>query len=196
MSGFTETTILSRIKQGDKSAFSFIFNLYYADLVNFAFNFTKDRDTSEEIVQDIFVRFWENRHSLTINSSLKSFLLRSVQNRCIDWIRHLDIQDRYRSAILINPLLTENDTDNYILYSELHSALEQALDLLPEEITKTFRMNRYDGLTYQEIADKLGISIRSVEVRIGKALQLLREKLKDYLIPILIMLNLLHATGF
>jgi len=196
MSQIDEKIILQRFQQGDRSAFSFIFTYYYSDLVNFAYTFTRDKDTAEEIIQDIFLKLWENRYSLTITSSLKSFLLRSVQNKCIDWIRHLDIQDRYRNAMMIAPLLMENDTDNYLFYSELREALEQALNLLPEEFSGTFRMNRFDGLTYQEIADKLGISVRSVEVRISKALQLLREKLKDYLIPVFLLTGLLCTPGF
>lgn len=196
MSSIDEKTILQRFQQGDRSAFSFIFTYYYSDLVNFANTFTRDRDAAEEIIQDIFMKLWENRYSLTITSSLKSFLLRSVQNRCIDWIRHLDIRDRYRNVMTMTPLLMENDTDNYLFYSELRAALEQALDLLPEDISAAFRMNRFDGLTYQEIADKQGISLRSVEVRISKTLQMLREKLKDFLVPVLMLSGLLSTAGF
>lgn len=181
MSFIDEKEVLARLKQGDKNAFSFIFTHFYADLVLFANTYTKNKDLAEEFVQEIFLKLWENRNTLTINSSLKSFLLRSVQNRCIDWIRHLDIRDRYRENILDRSVLLENDIENYLFYSELQSSLEKALNQIPEEASKAFRMNRFEGLTYQEIAEKTGISVRTVEVRIGRALQLLREMLKEYL---------------
>ena len=183
-----EKTILIRLQQGDRSAFSFIFTYYYADLVNFAYTFTKDRDVSEEIIQEIFLKLWENRGSIQINTSVKSFLLRSVQNRCIDWIRHLDIHDKYRNSVMAAPLLVENDTDRYMLHAELQSSLKKALEILPEEISTVFIMNRFEGLTYQEISQKQGISVRTVEVRIGKALHFLRDKLKDYLLPALLVM--------
>ena len=193
MSAPDETTLLKRFQEGDRSAFSSIFTRYYADLVNFALTFTKDHDAAEEITQDIFAKLWENRHTLAISTSLKSFLLRSVQNRCIDWIRHLDIRDKYRNALLVAPLLIENDTDHYMLYSELKTKLDEALEQMPHEFTDAFKLNRFEGLTYQEISVREGISLRTVEVRIGKALQFLREKLKDFLIPVLLLLTWLDS---
>jgi RNA polymerase sigma-70 factor (ECF subfamily) len=189
MSDTDEKTLLKRFQEGDRGAFSFLFTRYYADLVNFARAFTKDVDAAEEIIQDIFTKLWGNRHSLTINSSLKSFLLRWVQNRCIDWVRHMDIHDSYRNTLLSAPLLVENDTDHYVLYSELQVKLNDALRQMPDEISDAFRMNRFEGMTYREIADRQGISVRSVEVRIGKALQFLREKLKEFLVPVFLLLG-------
>jgi len=86
MSYLSETTLL--VLQGDKTAFSFVFTSFYSDLVNYAFTFSQDREAAEEIVQDLFVKFWGNRQTLAISTSLRSFLIRSTQNRCIDRIRH------------------------------------------------------------------------------------------------------------
>jgi RNA polymerase sigma-70 factor (ECF subfamily) len=92
--------------------------------------------------------------------------------------------------VLESPVLLENDTDKFVLYSELHTAFEQALEQIPGEVSGPFRLNRFDGLTYKEIAKKLGVSVRTVEVRISKTLYHLREKLKDYLMLTVLFLGL------
>jgi RNA polymerase sigma-70 factor (family 1) len=180
--------LLEKIKKSDTNAFSVIFTTYYRDLSIFACHFTNDIEISEEIVQDVFVQLWENRELLQISSSLKSYLLKTVQNRCFDWKRHQKVKNNYSEKILTNPSVFENNTENYILYSELENHIEQALNELPEEYDIAFRMNRYEGLTYPEIAEKTGVSVRTIEVRIGKALQILREKLKEYITPALFIL--------
>jgi len=182
-----EKILLERLKDNDKTAFSCIFSVYYSDLVMFASNFTRDLAVSEEIVQNVFVKFWEDREVITINTSLKSFLLRTVQNKCIDWLRHLKIRDKYSAEILEGPQLGENDVENYVFVSELEHQVEKALTKIPEEVSNAFRMNRYDGLKYHEIAEKMNVSVRTIEVRIGKALHLLREHLKDFLTTISII---------
>ena len=187
-----ENSLTERILQGDKSAYSIVFTHYYADLVLFAYTIVKDRQAAEEIVQDIFIRLWENRQSIIIVSSLKSFLLKSIQNKCIDWIRHLKIKDKYQSRVLDHPLLFENDTENYLLFSELEEDLKKALDKFPDDVSRVFVMNRFEGLTYNEIAKNLKISVRTVEVRIGKALAFLKDELKDYLIALAFIIGLIR----
>jgi RNA polymerase sigma-70 factor (family 1) len=176
-----ERILIDKLKSNDKSAFTTIFSTYYKDLVRFACTYTRNQDAAEEIVQEVFLKLWENRNSLLITSSLKSFFLKSVQNRCIDWLRHLSIRDKYALLIFENPYLAENDTENYVLHSELESSFKQALEKIPEEYTEVFKMSRIEALNYQEIAMKLGVSERTIEVRISKALRLLRENLKEFL---------------
>lgn len=175
-----ENILADQIKLGDKSAFSEAFTKYYTDMVIFAYTFLKDKESSEEVVQDVFIKLWENRNVITITVSLKSFLLKSIKNRCIDRLRHLKIRDKYQVMVLDHPVLFENDTDNYMLYSELEKKLDKALKKLPEEVETTFTMSRFEGFTYNEIAEKLKVSVRTVEVRVSKALVMLREQLKDY----------------
>jgi len=187
-----EKILVQKLKNNDKSAFTEIFTKYYQDLVRFSFSFTKNIDTSEELVQEVFVKLWENRGSLIIHSSLKSFLLKSVQNKSIDWLRHLNIQHKYASNVLDNPFLSDNDTENYILYSELESTVNQAMKKIPILYSEVLRMSRFESLTYQEIALKLGISVRTVEDRMAKALVFMREELKDFLLLIIVLFQLNH----
>jgi RNA polymerase sigma-70 factor (family 1) len=176
-----ENILLQKLKNNDSSAFTTIFTEYYLDLVKFSYSITKSTDASEELVQDVFLKLWETRVSLIIHSSLRSYLLKTVQNSSIDWLRHASIKNKYASLVLEHPALLENDTENYIFQSELESDLLAALKKIPASYAEAFRMSRVDALNYSQIAEKLGVSVRTVEVRIGKALSLLREELKDYL---------------
>jgi RNA polymerase sigma-70 factor (ECF subfamily) len=177
-----EHNLLEKLRNDDTYAFSYIFTAYYANLKKFVFTFTKDPDTSEEIVQDVFLKLWENRGSLMIHSSLRSYLLKSAQNSSLDWLRHRKIMEQHVHDVLDHGILLENDTENYIFLSELEVMINKALSELPVEVFESFRMNRFDGLKYNEIATKLNVSVRTIEVRIGKALAFLRNKLRDYMV--------------
>jgi RNA polymerase sigma-70 factor (family 1) len=179
-----EKVLISKLKGGDHSAFSCIFTAFYNDLVMFASRFTHDLNSAEEIVQDTFVRLWEEHESIKVTISLKSYLLKIVQNKCIDWYRHKKIMHKHNNIVIGNSPQLSYDTDSYILHSELQEQIEVALGMLPEEISEVFRMNRNKGLRYHEIADLLGVSVRTIEVRIGKALHMLRNHLREYFIVI------------
>jgi RNA polymerase sigma-70 factor (family 1) len=187
-----ESILLEKLKNDDQAAFTIIFTKYYKDLARFSFGYTRNSDAAEEIVQEVFLKLWENRTALVIHNSLKSFLLKAVQNRSIDSLRHDNITHKYASIVLEHPLLSENDTENYILHSELEANFKLAIAKIPEQYAKAFSMSRIEALGYQEIAQKLGVSVRTVEVRIGKALSLLREELKDFLVFVLLLFELFH----
>jgi RNA polymerase sigma-70 factor, ECF subfamily len=175
-----EREMVSNLRVGDISAFTNIFTAYYKDLVIFATRFTKDRNSAEEIVQDTFVHLWEEHDTINISTSLKSYLLKTINNKCIDWYRHKKVIKEHTDFILETSIYYEFDTENYVLHSELEGKIEEALALLPDEISQVFRMNRFKGLKYQEISELLGVSVRTIEVRIGKTLNLLRTHLKEY----------------
>jgi RNA polymerase sigma-70 factor (family 1) len=186
-----EKTLLENIKNSDKASFSIIFTQYYKDLVTFSFGIVRNLNTAEEIVQDVLIKLWENRVSLIIDRSLKSYLLKSVQNYSLNWLHHLKVQSQFNSYTKDHQSLFNNDTENYIMHSELEQALQDALDKIPSEFAQAFRMNRFENLSYPEIAQKLGVSTRTIEVRISKTLHLLRNELKDFLVLIIILLKIL-----
>jgi len=186
----SEKILIDRLKAGDKTAFTILFTWYYQDIVRFSDTFTKNTDVSEELVQEVFVNLWENRDSLSIENSLKSYLLKTVQNRCIDWLRHLNVRSKYAALILDKPVLSDNNTEDYILHSELELNFSIAVKKLPAEYAEVFTMSRVELLTYKEISQKLGVSVRTVEVRVSKALLFLRDELKDYLVFIVFILHL------
>ncbi|MDP4278842.1 MAG: RNA polymerase sigma-70 factor [Bacteroidota bacterium] len=175
-----EHFLLSELKQGNQEAFTILFQKYYKDLVLFGGTILHDRVCCEDIVQTVLLRLWSDREKLEIETSLKSFLLKSVQNSCLDEIRHNQVVNEYESYTLGLGQIGEIDTEKYILYSDLQEQLTEALDKLPELCREAFQMNRFEGLNYKEIALKQQVSVRTVEVRIGKAIGLLRNYLKEF----------------
>jgi RNA polymerase sigma-70 factor (family 1) len=176
-----EQYLIEKLKFGDPDSFSDIFSAYYRDMVFFACSFTHELPVAEDIVQDTFVRLWEDHEKLNVTVSVRSILLKTIQNKCIDWHRHKKIINNHCTCIIDNSPLYEYNTDNYILRSELQGRIEKAITGLPEKFKEAFEMNRFEGLKYQEIATKLNVSVRTVEVRISKALELLRKSLIDFL---------------
>jgi len=182
-----EFNLLIELKQGDRKAFSMLFNKYYKNLVLFGGNFLPDRALCEDVVQSVFLKLWRDRTDLVIETSLKSFLLRSVRNSCLDEIRHKGVVREHESYSLIFDPSDDMDTEHYILYSDLQLHLEDALSKLPEACREAFELNRLEGLKYREIAERLNVSERTIEVRIGKALTLLRLHLKEFYSIILLL---------
>lgn len=183
-----EHFLLMELKRGNKEAFSLLFRRYYKDLVLFSGHFLHDKACCEDIVQTVFLKLWADRENYEIQTSLKSFLLRAVQNSCLDEIRHQQVVREHESYTEIFGNAGDIDTENYILYSDLHEHLEEALDKLPETYREAFDMNRFEGLKYKDIAERLHVSERTVEVRIGKAIRLLREDLQEFFIFLVALL--------
>lgn len=181
-----EHSLLSQLKQGNKGAFSLLFSAYYKDLVLFGGNYLPDKSACEDIVQSVFLKLWRDRKTLPVESSIKSYLLKSVRNGCLDEIRHKQIVLEHESFVSGNNSLHDMDTEDYILYSDLQRHLEEALVQLPGTYREAFELNRFDGLKYREIAEKLNVSERTVEVRISKAIEMLRKYLQDFLIWIVV----------
>ena len=176
-----EYFVLSALKQDSKEAFSLLFQTYYTDLVLFCGNFIKDKDSCEDIVQSIFLKLWNDRKNIQIEISLKSYLLKAVRNSCLDEFRHIEIVRQYETEFG-SSALDNYDTENYILYSDLYAHLSRALEKIPDLYKEAFVLNRFEGLKYREIAEKLNVSERTVEVRVSKTLYLLRKQLKDFFI--------------
>jgi RNA polymerase sigma-70 factor (family 1) len=182
---FNEKELLDELKAGCHDAFSYLFNIYYKDLVLFAGRFISSKDYCEDIVQFTFLKIWKERESIKISSSLKGYLLQSVKNKCIDEIRHNSVIFQHQSYVEVNGVLDSLDTENYILYSDLSKQLNVALASMPEVCRTPFTLNRFGNMNYKQIAKELNVSERTIEVRIGKALRLLRVSLKEFLILIL-----------
>jgi len=172
---------VSRLKDRDRKAFSEIFSTYYKDLVYFAFSFLRDASSAEDVVQETFIKLWEECHNLEIKVSLRSYLLKTIHNRCLDIYRHKKIIDAHEEYIKIQNLIFDNDTEGYILRSEMAERIDMALAIMPENIREAYELNRNKGLKYREIALKLNVSVRTVEERISKALEILRNNLSEFI---------------
>ena len=147
--------VLKKIKEGDIKAFESIFRLYYTPLCLYATSITGELEVAEEIVQDLFYVFWKERESLPILRSIKNYLYGATRNRSY----------------------TPQDQ---LEYKELQSLVNRALGKLPERRLRIFRMHRFEGMKYAEIASSLSLSIKTVEAEMTKALQTLRKEIENY----------------
>ncbi len=177
----TENDVVSLIRQGNERVFEQVFREHYRALCSYAIKFLNEKEGAEEIVQDIFFRLWEKRETLAITSSLKSYLFRSVHNRCLNQVKHIDIREQYKVE---NESRIKSEEDNFSEHFnqfELQQQIQKAIEALPEQRKKIFKLSRFSGLKYREIAEHMDLSEKTVEAQMGKALKTLREDLKDYL---------------
>ncbi len=175
----SDSEIIRRIRQGDKQEFEKLFRSSYVSLVRYAKRILKDHDTAEEIVQDLFFRLWQDRGTLTIESSLNGYLFRSVHNKSLHFIEHQKVIDRHAGEIAASADETAEPVTDAIYYSELQSKVARVLERLPERCSVIFRMSRFEGLKYNEIAEKLSVSLKTVEANMGKALKEFRKALAE-----------------
>jgi RNA polymerase sigma-70 factor, ECF subfamily len=164
-----------------KAAFENLFNTWYSRLCSYANGFLHDLDASEEVVQEVMLKIWINRDSIVINSSMQSYLFRAVRNGCMNVIKHVNIKEIYKDYKQQEVESWIRSQEDEIIASELELQIRKAIDGLPLERRKIFILSRYEGLTYQQIANKLNISVKTVENQMGKALRSLREELAEYL---------------
>lgn len=174
-----DNELFEQIKGNNKQSFERLFRSYYAPLCLFAKRYVADSEDSEEIVQNFFFNLWERRASININTSVKNYLFSSIRNRCLNHIKHSKIKLEYQSETI---RLMENSASGNFDYPEidLMEKISSSIEALPKRRREIFKMSREEGLKYQEIADHLEISVKTVEVHMGLALKSLRESLKVY----------------
>ncbi|MEL7585860.1 MAG: RNA polymerase sigma-70 factor [Prolixibacteraceae bacterium] len=165
------------IKQGDENAFNQVFNLYYTRLCFFGDHLVHDFDLSRSIVQDVFVDIWLNREKLDIHFSLKSFLFQSVRNKALNVLKHRKVESKFIAEqkkkdepFSVQDLMEE---------AELNDKINSAIHELPPKCKEIFLLCRFEELRYWEIAERLNISVKTVEMQISIALKKIRQKLID-----------------
>lgn len=169
--------------------FEQVFRTYYKPLHAYACTILKDTSQAEEMVQQVFVALWEKQDQLGIRQSATAYLYRAVHNRCLNQLKHEKVKAAYQQYNRLQPVDYPSAAGRVQL-TELQQKLDEALATLPEQCRTVFQLSRFEELRYQEIADRLSISVKTVENQIGKALRLLREKLADYLPLLFILFNL------
>jgi len=191
MKHFDNDEYAKLIQANNRDAYEYVFIALYENLCLYAMTILKDKDASEEVVQDIFVKLWENRDKLDIQSSIKSYLFRSVHNSCLNYLAHIKVRQEYSSNVkntqldMCSPHSLDYPIAN-LLVQELDETIERAVNDLPEQCRNVFKLIRYEEMTYLEVADKLDISINTVKTQMSRALMKLRENLKEFL-PILLL---------
>lgn len=170
-----------KIKEGNIKVFERIFRQYYSPLYLYAFSITGQKETAEEIVQDTFYNIWKEREKIQIAHSLKSYLYKSVKNRSLQYLEHLQVREKYRENILQQDNQVSVFTPNEQLeYKELEEMLKNTFAKLPERCRQIFHLHRMNGKKYKEIAENLSISIKTVEADMTKAYRILRKEVEKY----------------
>jgi RNA polymerase sigma-70 factor (ECF subfamily) len=173
------------------AVFEDVFKSHFKNLHAYAFTIVKDDIIAEEMVQQVFYKIWERKAHLSIQTSLTAYLYRSVYHESLNHIKHQKVKTAYQSYATTRMNQQSDNAAKKVLLGELEGRLRQALQELPEQCRTIFQMSRFEELKYQEIADRLGLSIKTVENQMGKALKLMRLKLVDFLpFIILTLLNL------
>ena len=172
--------LLARIRRGDESAFDALFREYYGPLVGLAESLLRRQAEAEEVVQDVMPELWRRRETLAIDESWRAYLFRAVRNRALNELRH------ERVAELAAPFVRGESSVGptahaQLVAEELEGAIVRAVAGLSGPVREVFELSRRDGLKYAEIASVLGISVKTVEARMGKALKELRERLAPWL---------------
>lgn len=166
-----------------------IFRTYYQPLCNYAYTFVQDKDEAEEIVQTTFLAVWEKKEVLEIRSTIRPYLYAMVRNACLNVIKHAKIKQQHAAVELAMGEHSVESVSRTVMAGELERRIHEAMEVLPEQCRLVFKLSRFEELKYQEIADQLNISVKTVENHMGKALKIMREQLRDYLPLLIILMN-------
>ena len=188
--------LFDQFKTGDQKALRQLFSIYFTRLNDFAKNVVKDDGISQDIVQEVFVKVWENRAEIE-SLNIEAYLFKLVRNRCIDYIKHLKVVNNHLQKIQVDSKYEELyridfiGNEPYVLIEEeLKTKIEKTIQSLPDRCREVFILSRIEGLKNKEIADQLNINIKNVERHLNRALQMFRKNFTEEL-PIALILLIL-----
>lgn len=196
MSSLDADPILARLREGDKKAYRDVYFRYHGLLCRLSHQLLHQWEPAEEIVDDVFLELWKRRETLMVGS-LRNYLMRSVRNRCINELRSghrrylsafSDISDAEGAAFLETLFPSDDNPIDRLLGEEMTDRLRAAIERLPAESRRVFLLSRQDDLSYQQIAEKLGISVNTVKYHIKQALRMLGQVLGKHLALLLLII--------
>jgi len=181
----------------EKNSFRDIFHENYQPLCHLSKHYLEDEDEAKGVVQEAFVKLWEIRHELNPDSNHRNFLYTLVKNNCLNTLKRRQILLKHHEKIRWMEMHYQYESlarigDDYLEFNELKEKIDLAIRNLPEHCRIVFEMSRFEDLKNREIAEKLGVSQKTVEAHLTKALKILRNNLKDYLPVIAVITKILH----
>jgi len=166
------------VKSVDSATFEQLFTDHYDALFRYCQTMVKDKNDIEDIVQSVFLDLWHDRSKLVIHTSFKAYLYKAVYFRCMNKIKHDKVASKYSNTITNTESTAVTDT---LIIQEIADKIKETIESLPEQCRKIFSMSRMDGLRYNEIAEKLNLSPKTIENQMGKALKTMRVALSEYI---------------
>jgi RNA polymerase sigma-70 factor (family 1) len=172
-----EDHLIEGLRSGRESAYQQLFESYYQKLVVFAIKYLGDLEIARDLVQDLFLSLYETRLSISIQTSLRSYLYSAVKNRCLNHLKHRAVREKHTNMIIQSYNGRDLDMEEKIDTTELEARIFEIVSKLPGKCRQIFIMSRVDGKRNLEIADALNLSVRTVETQISKAIKTLRNNL-------------------
>lgn len=168
------------VQNGDYFAFRELFTNHYGPLCNYAMRVVATKEIAEEVVADVFVKLWKNREHIEVHTSFQAYIYRAVRNQALDYLK-LRVHRQYEKESLESIQWNMNYADHFspmdeLAFNETFTHIESWIKALPRQCQLIFRMSREDGLRYKDIAEKLNISVKTVETQMSRALKVLRER--------------------
>jgi RNA polymerase sigma-70 factor (family 1) len=186
-STYTDQELLELLSQGDQDAFNMLFTRHWENLYKSAFYVLKDADACKDILQDVFIWLWENKQTLKIQS-INAYLKAAVKFKVANYIRSGQIRDSFFNQLAQYPSTALSpSTEELSEIKELNTLIQNSIALLPDKCQQIFQLKRIEQLSNQEIADKLGISVKTVENQMTIALRRIRSSIDHYLAVLLII---------
>lgn len=189
--------LIKKLIIGDEETYISLFREYYVALCSYARRYVGRKDIAEEIVSDTFLKIWENKETIRINTSIKSYLFQAVCNNSLYYLRKLKkdlvLDDFFQGTESENigfALIAEDIDEHSLTMDNIHSKIVEAVNLLPEQQQRAFRLKRFEGKKNKEVAEIMGLSIKTVEMHLSKATHNLQKALKNYLPAFLIFMLL------
>ena len=187
---FKNEQIASLLVVRDEAAFELVFKTHYKNLYAYALTILKDEDEAEETVQQVFFKLWERSEQLNIEGPIAAYLYRAVHNESLNFLKHQKVKQAHRLHVAYSMKNKSEQPQAKMISKELEGKFREALNELPEQCRTVFQLSRFENMKYKEIAEKLQISVKTVENHMGKALKLLRTQLIDFLPLLFLLLNL------
>lgn len=175
----SEAFLVGRLQQGDKEAFELIFNEYKEKLYYFSLSYLHSSSETEEVIQNVFISLWENRQLVKDQGTLKSFLYKITVNLIYNYFKHQAVHQKYLNHISFMNMLEDDHSQQTIFYNDLKDIIDALIENLPLRQQLIFKLSRHVGLSHSEIASRLGLSLRSVENQIYRAIKYIKENLGE-----------------
>ncbi len=186
--------ILNELSKKNEKPFEIFFHDLYPDLVRFAYSFVLDQGMAEDIVQEAFLYIWENSKKIRLRHTLKSYITTTVRNSCLKTLKKNYNWEFIEEIELLNYAVNDTAQIDSVEVKELRGHIKNAIKQLPEKCREIFLLSRFTGFTYRQIADKLGISVKTVEAQMNIALNRIKRYLEDNKVLISVLLFVLCCT--
>lgn len=173
----TDNTLAARIGSDSKDAFKLLYNRYNRKLYYFSMRYLGDKKDAEDLVQEVFVNIWEHRKSLDATMSVKNYIYRITVNCIFNFLKKKTVRARFVETELQKGELLTNQTYDQVFLHDLERSIISIVETLPPQQQKIFRLSRFEGLSHEEIANNLGLSVRTVENQIYRVLRIIKSKL-------------------